>query len=99
VVAAYGKRATGAFVVLEAEDYAPLAATFGDALALTLPVAMADRATLAGEGPFGRIDRIPLLVVLAADGREASRHAGVLTRTEIETALLDGLHAGTTGRQ
>ncbi len=91
VVVAYERRVSGLFVVLEEGQYAPLAAGFRDALALASPVAMADPATLAGEGPFGRIDRVPTLVVLDAEGRETSRRAGVLTRSDVEAALLSAL--------
>ncbi|GEM_PF-1566465 len=91
VVGAYGRRAGGLLVVLEEGQYAPLAAAYRDTLALALPVAMADPATLAGDGPFGRIDRVPTLVVLDAEGRETSRRAGVLTRGEVEAAVLAAL--------
>ena len=91
VVGAYGRRAGGLLVVLEEGQYAPLAAAYRDALTLALPVAMADPATLAGKGPFGRIDRVPTLVVLDAEGRETSRRAGVLTRSDVEAALLAAL--------
>jgi len=91
VVVAYAERASGLLVVLEEGQYAPLAAAFRDALAIASPVAMADPATLVGEGPFGRIERVPTLVVLDAEGRETSRRAGVLTRTDVEAALRDAL--------
>ncbi|MBN2193172.1 MAG: hypothetical protein JW751_10185 [Polyangiaceae bacterium] len=88
VVAAYAARASGMLVVLEMPSYAPFAATFGDSLGIALPIVMADPETLAGRGPFGKIERVPTLVVFDGGGREKGRRSGLLTRQEIATELL-----------
>lgn len=88
VVSAHAVRVRGLLVVLEASGYAPLAVAFRDALGLSLPTAMADAATLTGDGPFGALERVPTFVVLDPDGRETQRLWGVLTHTELEAALL-----------
>ena len=80
-------RANGAGIVIEAPKYAPLADAFRSALGLSFPLAMADQATLDGDGPFGRIDRVPTLIVLDADGRETWRRSGSMRGREIEQAL------------
>ena len=75
-------RANAGAVVLEAPQYAVMADTFRTSLELRYPVAMADQATLGGGGPFGKIDRIPTLVILDAEGREVWRRSGVQTEKE-----------------
>ena len=80
-------RANGGGVVLEAPQYVDLADAFRTTLHLSYPVAMADSLTLTGGGPFGRVDRVPLLVVLDRSGREVWRKAGVPDAREIESAL------------
>lgn len=74
-------------VVLEAPRYAPLAQVFGETLGLGYPVAVADDGTRRGEGPFGRIDRVPVVVVLDRAGRERWRHEGLVSTRALERAL------------
>ena len=73
--------------MLESEDYAVLADAFRTSLKLSYPVCLADEATRAGKGPFGKVDRIPTLVVLDRSGAEAWRKAGLASRGEIQKAL------------
>jgi hypothetical protein len=80
-------RANGLLVVLEAPQYAQLAAAFRDSLGLTLPVAMADADTIAGRSFFGPVPRIPTLIVLDREGRELWRRPGVATHGDIEKSL------------
>jgi hypothetical protein len=87
-------RANGGAVVLETPQYVVMADTFRTSLRLSYPVAMADTATLGGDGPFGKVDAIPLLVVLDRDGREVWRKSGALTPREIERALALGSARG-----
>lgn len=90
VLRAHKPRANGVAVVLEAPKYADLAQAFGESLSLSYPVAMADQATLQGEGPFGDIDGVPLMVVLDHQGREIARFAGVASVDQIDDALSQG---------
>jgi hypothetical protein len=92
-------RANGAAVALETPEYAVIADTFKSSLGLSYPMAMADRETLDGAGPFGKIDAIPLLVVLDRSGREVWRKSGALSTREILAALALGSRSGSaTGR-
>jgi hypothetical protein len=81
-------------IVLETAEYSMLADTFRSSLELAYPVAMADAATLAGDGPFGRISRVPTTVVLDRGGRETWRKAGVAEPREIEAALATASRSG-----
>ena len=74
-------------VVLEAPKYAVFADAFRTTLNLGYPVALADDETLQRRGPFGRVDRVPTLVVLDRSGREVWRKAGVVSPREIEAVL------------
>ena len=80
-------RANAGAVVLEAPKYAPFADAFKTTLGLSYPVALADDETRDRRGPFGRIDRVPTLVVLSRSGREVWRRPGVASTREIEGAL------------
>jgi hypothetical protein len=74
-------------VVLEPPKYALLADTFRTSLRLDYPVAIADDETRQGGGPFGRIARVPTLIVLDAAGHEVWRKSGVVALRELEDAL------------
>jgi hypothetical protein len=74
-------------VVLESEEYAVLADAFRTSLGLSYPVCLADEATLSEKGPFGKVDRVPTLVVLDRSGVEIWRREGLATRGEIQKAL------------
>ncbi|MCC6213615.1 MAG: TlpA family protein disulfide reductase [Polyangiaceae bacterium] len=81
-------------VVLEAPRYAPLVQVFGETLRLGYPVALADEATRRGDGPFGRVDRVPVVVVLDRAGRERWRHAGLVSTRRLERALANAAEQG-----
>ncbi len=74
-------------VVLESEEYAVLVDAFRTSLGLSYPVCLADEATRSGEGPFGKVDKIPTLVVLDRSGVEIWRREGLASRGEIQKAL------------
>ena len=80
-------RANGGAVVLEDASYAPLADAFKSSLGLSYPVAMADGPTRQGYGAFGKIERVPTLLVLDIRGRVTFRGQGALRRAEIAEAL------------
>jgi hypothetical protein len=81
-------------LVLEPPKNAPLAEAFAGTLELPFPIAMADQATLVGDGPFGHIDTVPTTIVLSADGTEIWRHAGAVLAAEIEDAIARARRAG-----
>lgn len=80
-------RANAGAIILEPPKNAVLADVFRSTLELAYPVAIADQGTLRGAGPFGRIDRVPTLVILDRSGRVSSARAGAATPREIEAAL------------
>jgi hypothetical protein len=87
IVRRFRPRANAAAVVLEPPKYAVLADAFRSTLTLSYPVAIADDETRERRGPFGRVDRVPTLVVLDRDGREVWRRSGIATPKEIENSL------------
>ena len=86
-------RVNVAAVVLEAPKYAALADAFQSSLKLDYAVGIADEETRRGSGPFGRVDRVPTLVVLDAEGREVWRKAGLIPARELEDVLRNAQRA------
>lgn len=87
VIARHRPRANAGAIVLEAPNSAPLVEVFRSTLSLRYPVAIAGATALDDDGPFGKIDKVPTLVVLDSRGRERERKAGVITSPEIEALL------------
>lgn len=75
-------------VVLEPADHQPLVAAYADMLELKFPVAMADAATIRGEGPFAGLHHVPSVAILDKDGVERFRHLGMLDKAALEKAVL-----------
>lgn len=73
-----------ALVVLEQPSNRPLVEAFVDSLGIEYPVAFADAATLAGEGPFEGLHHVPSVVVLDREGRERARRLGLATEQDLE---------------
>jgi hypothetical protein len=90
LIPTFTPRANAAAVVIEAPLYAELLPTYRESMSLPFPVVMADFATQRGGGPFGNIERVPVLVVLDREGREVFRAQGSLEASEIEAALRRG---------
>jgi hypothetical protein len=76
-----------ALIVLEQPENEVLVAAFADALGLRFPVALADAATIRGEGPFAGLRHVPSVVILDREGRERTRNLGLMSNVEIEEAL------------
>ena len=74
-------------LMLEAPENKPLVEAFTRSLGLPYPVALADAATIAGEGPFAGLHDVPSVVILDRQGREAFRHAGLLDAAMLDAAL------------
>jgi hypothetical protein len=83
-----GAEVNYAAVALEAPESASLVAMYRKALHVPFPIAMADAATLQGQGPFGDVSAVPVTVVLDRSGRVVWRSAGrVAKSTELRGAM------------
>ncbi len=80
-------RLNGVALILEAAENRPMVEAFTAALKLPYPVALADEATIAGEGPFPGLHNVPSVVILDRDGREAFRHVGLIEEAALEEAI------------
>jgi hypothetical protein len=76
-----------AVLILEAPENRPMVEAFTASLSLGYPVALADAATIAGEGPFAGLHHVPSVVVLDRAGREAWRYVGFLNEAALEAAV------------
>jgi hypothetical protein len=94
IVRRHRPRANAGAVVLEPPKYAVLADAFRSSLGLGYEVALADAATLAGQGPFGNIPHVPTLFVLDRAGRLVWQKSGLATPREIEQALAAAARRG-----
>lgn len=80
-------RINAAALVLEAQENKPLVEAFVGSLRLSYPVALADAATIAGEGPFAGLHHVPSVVVLDREGREVWRRIGLIDEAALDAAL------------
>jgi hypothetical protein len=87
VVRRHVPRINAGIIVLEPEEHRPLIEAFGHALGLPYPVALGDKATIAGEGPFQGLHHVPSIVILDRDGREVWRHLGIVKGDDIDLVL------------
>jgi hypothetical protein len=76
-----------AALMLEAPENRPLVEAFAASLGLGYPVALADAATIAGDGPFPGLHHVPSVVVIDRAGREAWRHVGFVNEAVLEAAV------------
>jgi hypothetical protein len=83
----HSPRINVAVLVLEAPENRPLVEAFASSLGLEYPIALADAATIAGEGPFANLHHVPSVVVLDRAGHEAWRHLGFLNEAALEAAV------------
>ena len=83
----HAPRLNAAALILEAAENLPLAQAFTSALALPYPVALADSATIAGEGAFSGLHHVPSIVILDREGREAYRHVGLIEEAALDQAI------------
>ncbi|APR87109.1 hypothetical protein A7982_12458 [Minicystis rosea] len=80
-------RINAAAIMLEAPENKTLVEAFGATMGLPYPLALADAATIAGEGPFAGLHHVPSIVILDRQGREAFRHVGFIDENGLEAAL------------
>lgn len=95
VVRRHVPRINAGIVVLEPEENRLLIETFAKVLEAPYPVAIADEATIAGNGPFVGLHHVPSVVILDPEGREAWRHLGPADNHVID-AVLKALEEGKT---
>jgi hypothetical protein len=80
-----------AVVALERGDNRELVTLYQKALSIPFPVAMADAQTLAGAGPFGELQAVPVTVILDRLGRVAWRVDGRVARSDELRVAMRGL--------
>jgi|GEM_PF-582255 len=87
LVRSHKPRINAAVIILELPENKPMVEAFVAALEPPYPVAMADPATLAGEGPFRGLHHVPSIVILDRQGREAYRRLGLIDTSALEEIL------------
>jgi hypothetical protein len=87
LVRSHKPRINAAVIILELPENKPMVEAFVAALDPPYPVAIADRATLAGEGPFRGLHHVPSIVILDRQGREAYRRLGLIEGSALEEVL------------
>lgn len=84
-----------ALIVLEQAENRDIVREFARALEIDYPVAMADAATIRGEGPFAGLHHVPSIVILDREGRERFRHLGPMPFAELDAAVSEAeAHSG-----
>ncbi|MBK9266824.1 MAG: TlpA family protein disulfide reductase [Polyangiaceae bacterium] len=87
VVKKHVPRINAGVIVLEPPQNKVLVEAFTKVVAPPYPVAMADDATIRGDGPFKDIREVPTVVILDQLGREVWRHRGLVSNDTIDAAL------------
>jgi len=77
-------RINAATLVLEPAENRPLIEAFAAALRLPYPVAIADAATIAGQGPFAGLHHVPSVIILDRQGREVHRRIGLVPKATLD---------------
>lgn len=83
----HAPRLNVAALMLEAPENKPLVQAFAVTIGLPFPIALADAATIAGEGPFAGLHHVPSVVILDRQGREAWRHVGFVDEATLVNAV------------
>lgn len=87
VVNKHVPRVNAGLIVLEPPQNRVLVEAFTKVVAPPYPVAMADEATIRGEGPFADLHEVPSVIILDQLGREVWRQKGLASNDAIEAAL------------
>jgi len=80
-----------AAVALEQRDDRELVEMYRKSLAIPFPMAVADTATLHGQGPFGDVSAVPVTVILDRAGRMVWRVDGRVAKSDELRAAMRGL--------
>jgi hypothetical protein len=83
----YTPRINAMLLVLEPPHHKTLVEAYAESLELRFPVAMADAATVAGDGPFPGLHHVPSVVILDREGREVWRKIGLVDEPQMAHAL------------
>jgi hypothetical protein len=86
-----GDRVNYAVVALEPDESRELVEIYKKALAIPFPVAMADRLTREGAGPFGDVSAVPVTVLLDRVGRVVWRADGRVAKSDEIRRAMRGL--------
>lgn len=78
---------TYVMVALQARSDRELIEVYRTKLGVTFPVALADKVTISGGGPFGDVANVPTVVVLDRQGRLVWKKAGLTKSQEIREGL------------
>jgi hypothetical protein len=84
-------RVNYAVVALERGDSRELVGLYKKSLSISFPVAIADAQTLAGAGPFGDVNAVPVTVILDRTGRVVWRVDGRVAQSSELRAAMRGL--------
>ena len=97
----HAPRLNVAILVLEPPQNRPMVEAFAATLQLPYPVALADQATIAGEGPFAGLHHVPSVVILDREGRPRWQHIGLIQESDIEEAVraIEGRLGDATARE
>jgi hypothetical protein len=87
VVNRHVPRINAGMIVLEPPENRVLVEAFVKVVAPPYPVALADDATIRGQGPFEGLNEVPSIVILDQLGREVWRHKGLASNEMIDAAL------------
>ncbi len=82
-----GDKVNYALVALEQQTERELVEVYKTNLNVTFPVALADKETIGGGGPFGDVHLIPALVVLDVKGHLVWKKTGLAKPEEIRAAM------------
>jgi len=82
-----GDKVSYLLVALQERQDRELVEVYRTKLGVTFPVALGDRETIAGGGPFGDVHNVPTVVVLDREGRRVWQKAGLSKNDEIRAAL------------
>ena len=82
-------RTNAAVIMLDQPSSRTFAEVFASFLELPFPVALADAATIAGQGPFPGLHHVPSVVLLDRNGHEVWRSVGPCDARAIEDALTE----------
>jgi hypothetical protein len=80
-------RLNAALIVLEPPESRDIVREYVRALAIDYPVGMADAATIAGRGPFEKLQHVPSVVILDREGKERFRHLGPMKYADMQAAV------------
>jgi len=82
-----GDKINYVMIALQEQKDRELVEAFRAGLHVEFPVAMADKDSIAGGGPFGDVHNVPTVVVLDRKGRVAWKHVGLARSDDIRAAL------------